>query len=146
MTALLGLFVSVVLRYCFHITFAGADELVRNTIILTTFIGLSAAIRKDRLIRVDAMAQLFPGLRFILTLISQGAVMLFAGLLIRFGMELVIMMHQTGQNTIIWNMPLWILYAILPVSGVLMAIRTAEELWKLLCQRPNSPDREREAP
>ncbi|MDY0161724.1 TRAP transporter small permease [Desulfobotulus sp.] len=127
MAALLGLFASVVLRYGFHITFAGADELVRNTIIYTTFVGLSVAIRKDRLIRVDALAQIFPRLQRLLSLISLFAVMVFALMMLRFGGELMLMMYRTGQATIIWNMPLWILYGILPLSGLLMLIRAGEQ-------------------
>ncbi|TYT75418.1 TRAP transporter small permease [Desulfobotulus mexicanus] len=131
MAALLGLLLSVILRYGFHITFAGADELVRNTIIYTSFVGLSVAIRKDRLIRVDALAQIFPRLKRLLALISLMAVIFFALLMIRFGGELMMMMLRTGQSTIIWNMPLWILYAILPFSGFLMIIRSGEQIWKL---------------
>lgn len=127
MAALLGLFASVVLRYGFHITFAGADELVRNTIIYTTFVALSVAIRKDRLIRVDALAQIFPRLQRLLSLISLFAVMVFALMMLRFGGELMLMMYRTGQATIIWNMPLWILYGILPLSGLLMLIRAGEQ-------------------
>lgn len=131
MAALVGLFASVILRYGFHITFAGADELVRNTIIYTTFVGLSVAIRKDKLIRVDALAQIFPRLQRLLALISLLAVLLFAFMLLRFGGELAWMMFRTGQSSIIWNMPLWVLYAILPLSGLLMVLRTGEQLWRV---------------
>ncbi|TWI74359.1 TRAP-type C4-dicarboxylate transport system permease small subunit [Desulfobotulus alkaliphilus] len=131
MAALAGLLISVILRYGFHVTFAGADELVRNTIIYTSFVGLSVAIRKDRLIRVDALAQIFPRLKRLLAMISLAAVVFFALLMIRFGGELMMMMFRTGQSTIIWNMPLWILYAILPFSGLLMIIRAGEQMWWL---------------
>lgn len=131
MAALSGLLLSVVLRYGFHITFAGADELIRNTIIYTTFVGLSVAIRQDKLIRVDALAQIFPRLKRLLSLTSLLAVLVFALLLLRFGGELVLMMFRTGQTTIIWNMPLWVLYAILPLSGLLMILRAGEQAWHI---------------
>ena len=44
-TALIALFVNVVLRYGFNYSLAWSEELVREVIILTTFIGCSAAIK-----------------------------------------------------------------------------------------------------
>lgn len=124
MIALVGLFLAVVLRYGFDYTLAGADELVRNVIIYTTFVGLSVAIRKDSMIRVDALVQMVPVLRRPLRFFSVGITLLFAILLIRYGLDLVEMMHRTGQSTITLGIPLWLIYGILPFSGVLMAIRS----------------------
>jgi len=51
--ALIGLFANVVLRYGFNYTLAWSEELVREVIIYTTFIGCSAAVRSGSLIKVE---------------------------------------------------------------------------------------------
>jgi C4-dicarboxylate transporter DctQ subunit len=55
MVALFALFFNVVLRYGFNYTLAWSEEMVREVIILTTFIGLSAAIKARSMIKIDAL-------------------------------------------------------------------------------------------
>ena len=54
MIALISLFINVVLRYGFNYTLAWSEELVREVIIYTTFIGCSAAIKERKMIKIDA--------------------------------------------------------------------------------------------
>ena len=50
------LFVNVVmLRYGFNQSLAWSEELVREVIIYTTFIGCSAAVKNRSMIRIDAL-------------------------------------------------------------------------------------------
>ena len=63
MAALLALFVNVVLRYGFNYTLAWSEELVREVIIYTTFIGCGAAVKNRSMIKIDALLQLVPKLR-----------------------------------------------------------------------------------
>jgi C4-dicarboxylate transporter DctQ subunit len=60
MVALVALFFNVVLRYGFNYTLAWSEELVREVIIYTTFIGCCAAVKKRSMIKIDASVQLFP--------------------------------------------------------------------------------------
>jgi TRAP-type C4-dicarboxylate transport system permease small subunit len=48
MVALISLFMNVVLRYGMNYSLAWSEELVREVIIYTTFIGCSAAIKNGR--------------------------------------------------------------------------------------------------
>ena len=50
MAALIALFVNVVLRFGFNYSLAWSEELVREVIILTTFIGCSAAVKSRSMI------------------------------------------------------------------------------------------------
>ena len=54
MVALVALFVNVVLRYGFNYSLAWSEELVREVIIYTTFIGCSAAVKNRSMIKIDA--------------------------------------------------------------------------------------------
>jgi len=63
MVALLALFINVVLRYGFNYSLAWSEELVREVIIYTTFIGCSAAVKNRSMIKIDATVQLLPKLK-----------------------------------------------------------------------------------
>lgn len=130
MAALLALFVNVVLRYGFNYSLAWSEELVREVIIYTTFIGCSAAVKNRSMIKIDASVQLFPRLKPALTLFSNFATAVFAGMMIYFGWLMVALQLRTHQKTIIMQIPLAYLYAILPLMGAMMLIRAVQ----LTCQ------------
>jgi C4-dicarboxylate transporter, DctQ subunit len=124
--ALIALFFNVVLRYGFNYSLAWSEELVREVIIYTTFIGCSAAVKNRSLIRIDASVQLFPKLRFLLTFFSNFVVMIFSIMMIYYGWLIAALQVRTQQKTIIMQIPLVYLYAVLPLMGVLMLIRVIQ--------------------
>jgi TRAP-type C4-dicarboxylate transport system permease small subunit len=126
MVALIALFINVVLRYGINYSLAWSEELVREVIIYTTFIGCSAAIKERSMIKIDALVQLAPKLKMPLTYFSHLAVLIFAGMMIYYGWLMAAMQLQTNQKTIILKIPLVYLYGILPLMGVLMGIRTIQ--------------------
>lgn len=128
MVALFSLFVNVVLRYGLNYSLAWSEELVREVIIYTTFIGCSAAMKDRSLIKVDALIQLVPKLKTPLTYFSHGSVLIFSGMVIYYGWLMAAMQAQTNQKTIILKIPLVYLYAILPVMGMMMGIRTLQAI------------------
>ena len=130
MVALVALFVSVVLRYGFSYSLAWADELVREVIIYTTFIGCGAAVKNRSMIKIDASVQLLPKLKMPLTYFSNFVIMIFAAMMIYYGWLMVLMQHRTHQKTIIMEIPLVILYAILPLMGVTMMIRAIQVIYQ----------------
>jgi TRAP-type C4-dicarboxylate transport system permease small subunit len=128
--ALVALFVNVVLRYGFNYSLAWSEELVREVIIYTTFIGCSAAIKNRSMIKIDASVQLLPRFKMPLTYFSNFATMIFAGMMIYYGWLMMMMQHRTQQKTIIMEIPLVILYAILPLMGVMMLIRSIQVIYQ----------------
>jgi C4-dicarboxylate transporter, DctQ subunit len=123
MVALLALFVNVILRYGFHASMPWSEEVVREVIILTTFIGSSAAIKARSMIKIDALVQLVPVLKTPLAFFSNLVALLFAVLMIYFGWTMAALQAATFQKTIILQIPLVYLYAIVPTMGVMMFIR-----------------------
>ncbi len=102
-----------------------SDEVVRKVIYFSTYIGSVAAIRNRSLIRIDALPQLFPVLKKPLTLLSHCAVLFFAALMIWLGTNMALMMYEDEYAlTATLRLPEWILYAVLPIMGVMMFIRT----------------------
>jgi len=128
--ALVALFVSVVLRYGFNYSLAWADELVREVIIYTTFIGCGAAVKNRSMIKIDASVQLLPKLKIPLTFFSNFVIMIFASMMIYYGVLMVELQHRTQQKTIIMEIPYVILYAILPLMGVTMLIRAIQIVYQ----------------
>ncbi len=132
--ALIALFMNVVFRYGFNYTLAWSEELVREVIIFTTFIGCCAAVKKRSLIRIDASVQLIPILRKPLTYFSNGMVIIFSILMMYYGWQMAAMQARTFQKTLILKIPLVYLYAILPLTGVLMLLRTFYVIYQDLKQ------------
>jgi C4-dicarboxylate transporter DctQ subunit len=126
MIALAALFVNVVLRYGFNYSLAWSEELVREVIIYTTFIGCSAAIKNRSMIKIDALVQLVPWLKVPLNYFSNFATLIFAAIMMRYGWLMAERQVITNQKTIIMKIPLVYLYAILPLMGVMMFIRTIQ--------------------
>lgn len=130
MAALIALFFNVVLRYGFNYSLAWSEELVREVIIYTTFIGCCAAVKNGSMIKIDATVQLFPKLKTPLMFFSNTATLIFSVLLVYYGTELAAMQVRTFQKTIILQIPLVYLYAILPLTGVIMFIRTIQVIYQ----------------
>jgi TRAP-type C4-dicarboxylate transport system permease small subunit len=130
MVGLISLFINVILRYFFHYALAWSEELIREIIILTTFVGLSTAVKNGSMITIDAVVQLVPRLRKPFSYCSHIAVLIFAVLITKLGYDMALMQARTFQKTIILEIPLVILYCILPLMGVMMFIRTIQILYK----------------
>jgi TRAP-type C4-dicarboxylate transport system permease small subunit len=124
--ALIALFCNVVLRYGFNYTLAWSEELVREVIIYTTFIGCVSAVKNRTMIKIDALVQLVPILKIPLTYVSNLAILIFAGMMVYYGWQMAALQVQTHQKTIIMQIPLVYLYSILPLMGVTMIIRTIQ--------------------
>jgi TRAP-type C4-dicarboxylate transport system permease small subunit len=128
--ALAALFINVVLRYGFNYTLAWSEELVREVIIYTTLIGCSAAIKQRKMIKIDASVQLLPKLKVPLNFFSNLVTLIFSYMMIHYGWLMVALQIRTHQKTIIMQIPLAYLYAMLPLMGVLMFIRTLQVVYQ----------------
>ena len=138
--ALIALFVNVVLRYGFSYSLAWSEELVREVIIVTTFIGCSAAIKARSMIKIDALVQLVPSLRTPFTFFSNFVTLIFASMMIYYGTKMAALQMATFQKTIIMEIPLVYLYAILPVMGIGMFIRTIQVIHQDIQELRSKPD------
>lgn len=143
MVALVSLFFNVVLRYGFNYSLAWSEELVRLVIIYTTLIGCSAAIKSRAMIKIDAMVQLMPMLKYPLSYFSYLVTLIFSVMMVVYGWQMAAMQARTFQKTIILEIPLVYLYAMLPLMGALMFIRTTQVIYmdtrELINERKKTP-------
>jgi TRAP-type C4-dicarboxylate transport system permease small subunit len=121
---LIALFFNVLLRYAFNYTLSWSEELVREVIIFTTFIGCSAAIKNRSMIRIDALIQFFPGLKLPLSIFSHLVTLVFATIMMVLGWKVVVQQAETQQSTLLLEIPLELLFAIMPLMGFMMFLRT----------------------
>ena len=113
-----------------------SDEVVRKVIYFSTYIGCLAAIRGRSLIRIDALPQVVPVLRKPLALVSHLAVLVFAGIMIYLGWGMTMMMFQDEYaRTATLRLPEWPFYAVLPLMGVMMMLRTLILIWEEIVDR-----------
>ncbi len=123
LVAMVALFFNVILRYGFSYSLAWSEELVREVIVFTTFIGCSVAVKNRSTIRIDALVQLVPVLKFPLSIFSYVVNLVFAAMMVYFGYLLCVLQVESNQSTLILQIPTVYLYAILPLMGVMMLIR-----------------------
>ncbi|RLC01728.1 MAG: TRAP transporter small permease [Deltaproteobacteria bacterium] len=126
MGALLSLFANVILRYGFNYTLAWSEELVRIVIIYSTFVGASVAVKQRAMIKIDAIVQIFPKLKSGLTFYSNILMLIFACMMVYFGYKMTHLQFLTNQKTIIMQIPLVIIYSIMPLMGVMVFARTVQ--------------------
>lgn len=121
--AMVALFINVVLRYGFNYSLAWSEELVREVIIYTTFIGCSAAIKNRSTVRIDALVQLVTPLKYPLSIFSYLVNLLFGVIMVYFGYQMAMLQVASGQKTLILQIPTVYLYALLPLMGGMMILR-----------------------
>jgi TRAP-type C4-dicarboxylate transport system permease small subunit len=126
--AMIALFFNVVLRYGLSYSLAWSEELVREVILYTTFVGCSAAIKRRSTVRIDALVQLVPRLKHPLSIFSYAVNLLFAALMVYFGYLLCVLQVESQQTTLILQIPTVYLYAILPLMGCMMILRVIMEM------------------
>jgi TRAP-type C4-dicarboxylate transport system permease small subunit len=135
MVALVALFFNVILRYGFNYSLAWSEELIREVIIYTTFIGCSAAIKNRSMIRIDALVQLVPVVKFPLAVFSNFMVLIFAAMMVYYGVAMSHLQIVTNQKSVIMQIPLVYLYAIVPLMGIMMFIRTIHVIYQDINER-----------
>ena len=133
-SALVMLFVSVLSRFGSRWGFTSAltwpEELVREVIIYTTFIGCAAGVKNRALIRVDALPNIFKGLKKPLDYFSYATLAVFAVFVAWYGTKMAMMQYKFELKTVILQIPWVVLYSILPLMGVLMLCRLAHVLYE----------------
>ena len=143
MAALLALFVNVVLRYGFNYTLAWSEELVREVIIYTTFIGCGAAVKNRSMIKIDALLNLVPKLRVPLSFFSNLVTIVFGSMMLYYGWKMAAMQAMTQQKTIIMDIPLVYLYALLPIMGTTMILRAIQVMYQDVNELRTAPSSEK---
>lgn len=125
------IFYGVVMRYVFNDARSWVDEISQYMIIWGTLIGTSVALRNNHHIKVDMLFNIMPEkMKYFVTLFAHTIGLMF-GVFIGFnGYRLVAFTHNTGQLSTDVGIPLYMVYSILPLMGVLLTFRFLVKLYE----------------
>lgn len=124
-----SIFLQVVMRYVFHTGNAWAEELAIFSFAWLVMIGSSVAIRGNRHMNIDFLMNYFPlTLKKITQMVLNLLLMVFMGLLIIKGTELVLLTHR--QLSTGMGLPMSIPYLSIPVGAVLSLLYILEAMFR----------------
>lgn len=132
-TGLTLIFINVILRYFFGKPKSIFDEFSVYFVVWGTLIGLAVALRNNHHIKVDMLYDFLPvKIKRIVSLFANSLGLAFTVFYTYFGFELVRNYVESGQRSTDSQFPLWIVYLIMPLSGILFGARFVEKLYLLL--------------
>jgi TRAP-type C4-dicarboxylate transport system permease small subunit len=112
--------IQVTARYVFNYPLSWPEELDRYLIILIVYVGASVALRKKSHIAVDLVPTFFPRSKRLLDFISRMSGIVFSLLIIIYGAKFVRSLVISGQIAITLKIPIFIVYSVLPLGGILL--------------------------
>ena len=129
---LVALTISITTRYVFHRPLTWPDELTTYLFMLMTFLGASASIGNDTELKVDAIYMAFPRSRFILDLFLNLLRLTASITFILAGYHFIVIEIDMETVTPILQIPTSIIACILPLFGILLAVRSLDGLHQLI--------------
>ena len=119
------MFINVVTRYLLNFSFSWGDESVRYFNLVAAFAAISACFKSDTHISIDVFVEKFIpyNSRKYFRLISYILSLAFCVLICYFGLKLVGNQLKMGQTSTALSIPMYILYAIIPVSMIFSSIQ-----------------------
>lgn len=127
------IFYGVVMRYVFNNPQAWVEEVSRYSIIWGTFLGFGMALKHNQHIQVDILYDRLNATgKYIINLVATALSIIFCIIYIYYGWNLVATRFHSGMVSLEMRIPMWIVYLILPISGVLFLLRFIERLVNIL--------------
>lgn len=129
------LFINVVLRYIFEYSLGWTEEVATYVLVFIVYIGSSVGASNNSQIRVGILADYFPRLGKYLDLFSDIIGFIFAFFLVLLGFQFVIVQWISGMKSIAIPIPMYLVYGILPLGGLLMALKYGRKVAKVILRR-----------
>lgn len=125
-TMLISLTISILSRYIFQRPLSWPDELSTYLFIIMTFLGASAAIKPDSELKVNVLYERFPSWHKTLDIVLHGVRLLVSIFFVVFGWIYVQLEFLMETYSPILQIPVYLIFATLPIFGLFMAIRSFE--------------------
>lgn len=114
------IFSQVVARYIFHHSLYWSEEIGRYLFIWITFIGAALALREKAHVAIDSFVKMMPVfLQKVVRIIAFLAMLAFSLVMTYTGWNML--QYGTHQVSAATQMPMYYVYLVLPVSGLLIA-------------------------
>ncbi len=128
---LVTLSLGIVTRYVFMRPLSWPDELSTYLFIFMSFLGASASVRNNSELRVDALYEKFPQWRFGLDIFMHLVRLIAAVLFIVTGFQFVLVEWEFMNVSPNLEIPIPLVFAMLPLFGILLILRTIIRLQQL---------------
>jgi C4-dicarboxylate transporter DctQ subunit len=126
---ILLIFYGVIMRYALNEPKAWVEEVSSYCIVWGALFGIPIALRNNHHIQIDMLYEKLPNASKRLVDIFANAVgILFCSIYTYYGYVLVDKRFDSGMVSLDVGIPMWIVYLILPISGILFLLRFIERL------------------
>ncbi|AXX92923.1 C4-dicarboxylate ABC transporter permease [Malaciobacter molluscorum LMG 25693] len=127
-------FVNVVARYLFDASFTWASELSISLFLWSVFFAAAYCFKKDAHIAVTIVLDAMPSrIAKVMLIISHLVTFIFLCAVAFFGYKYLLLVIDLDERSIdLWNMPMWIIYLVIPISFSFGAYRVAERIHGIL--------------
>ncbi|MEB3101014.1 TRAP transporter small permease [Ferviditalea candida] len=121
------IFYGVLMRYVFNSPKAWVEEVSSYLVIWGALLGISVALRNDHHIQIDMLYDKLPAsAKRWVDLFANFVGILFSVFYAYYGYLLVAKRYTSGMVSMDVGIPMWIVYLILPISGILFLLRFIE--------------------
>lgn len=116
--------VQVIARYVFNSSLYWSEELILYALITMSFLTASMGVRYAAHISVEALyAFVSPRMARVLQFVAAGLGLVFAGVLVWYGVRLTLNTSAMGQLSPAMRIPVAWVYAMIPLAGLFMVLR-----------------------
>lgn len=127
------IFYGVLMRYVLNNPQAWVEEVARYSIIWGTFLGFGLALKHNQHIQVDILFdKLNKPMQFVLNIVATTLSIIFCLIYTYYGFVLVENRYSSGMVSLDVGIPMWVVYLILPISGILFLLRFIERFVNIL--------------
>jgi C4-dicarboxylate transporter, DctQ subunit len=117
-------FIQVIMRYVFNASLSWSEELTRYIFIWQIWLGASIGLRDKKHIRVEVIQSLLkPNMALLMDILANLIWMAACTYFVYNGFQLVFDLIQKNSVSTALRIPLWTVYAALPVSCFVIVIR-----------------------
>ncbi len=122
-------FGNVVVRYVFDGSLTWAAELTTYLFLWSTFFGAAYCFKEDAHISIDILLQkVKPQTAKFLVLLSYTITLVFLSAVSYYGYEYLQLVIELEETSVDLEMPMWIIYLVIPVSFAFSAYRVLEKI------------------
>ena len=130
------LFTQIINRYIFSTSFVWLEEIARISFVWLIYFCVASAARENSHIRVGLIDMFVPESWVrVLNYMADVLVIGFSLIIVWFGIELMLSTMAYGEKTSVTNIPMAVIYAVIPFCFALMVIRIVDYNFRQLTGR-----------
>lgn len=126
-------FGNVVARYVFDSSLTWAAELTTYLFLWSTFFGAAYCFKQDAHISITILLEkVSPNLAKALMLFAHTITLVFLFAVAYYGYEYVLFVHELEEMSVDLQMPMWIIYLVIPISFFFASYRVGEKIVQII--------------